>query len=219
MAGGKGYVHVIDSHKEHTLKSNDVLQINSSPKQKAPASSSLFSRPSAPCLLLSLVSLPTARATLGADCPLLWLLHLCSIQNKQQGTNPLLLEAPLWSSAKENRCIQAKPSWFSDAVDSCFPGLHTRDYFFAKPFPGLDWDSSCFLWNPRGDFSHHLRKAEKELDGSTPYFKITSVSTHLIQQLLKWKFLHYINMHLTKKRDLIPSWHWALTRLCVMKVK
>lgn len=35
MAGGKGYVHVIDSHKEHTLKSNDVLQINSSPKQKA----------------------------------------------------------------------------------------------------------------------------------------------------------------------------------------
>lgn len=28
-------------------------------------------------------------------------------------------------------------------------------------------------------------KAEKELDGNTPYFKRTSVSTHLIQQLLK----------------------------------
>lgn len=72
MAGGKGYVHVIDSRKEHTLKSNNVLKIDSSPKQEAsPVSSSLLSRPSAPCLSLSLVSLPTARATLGADCPLL----------------------------------------------------------------------------------------------------------------------------------------------------
>lgn len=105
----------------------------------------------------------------------------------------------------------------SDAVDSCSQDFTHVITSLQNLFQVSTEILAVSFWKPRGDFPHHLRMAEKGLDGSTPYFKRTSISTHLIQQLLKWKFLHYINIHLTKKCDLIPSWHWALTRRRVMK--